>query len=361
MNSEEKTKKFSNLFEEIIGFEELKEELTKTKKLIAYDGYEPSGKIHIAQGLMRAIYIKKLQEMGIEFKILIADWLAFANNKMNGNMEKIQETGRYYIEVWKSCGIDTDKIKFYWTSEFVKDDSYWLLVMKIAKETTLQRIIRCSQVMGRSEKEILAASQILYPCMQAADAFYIGANINQMGIDQRKVNILTRQVAESLGFKKPIAAHHHMLTSLLPPSSNINYKDKIEQSIALKMSKSKPGSAIFMSDTRDEVSSKILKAYCPPKQVEANPILEYFKYIVFPSFEKIVISREDKHGGDLEYTNYQNLENDYINDNIFALDLKNNLSKYLNILLDQSRDYFSKNKKAKKLQDNVISYLNNKK
>ena len=47
------------------------------------------------------------------------------------------------------------------------------------------------------------------------------------------------------------------------------------------MSKSKPDTAIFMDDTEEDVNRKIKKAYCPEKQIEENPILEYCKFIVF--------------------------------------------------------------------------------
>ena len=45
------------------------------------------------------------------------------------------------------------------------------------------------QIMGRSETEELSAAQIFYPCMQAADIFFLKADICQLGMDQRKVRV----------------------------------------------------------------------------------------------------------------------------------------------------------------------------
>ncbi|MBU3935065.1 tyrosine--tRNA ligase [Patescibacteria group bacterium] len=355
MKVEDKIKEIKAISEEIIGFDELTADLAKNEKLIAYDGFEPSGKIHIAQGLMRVLIINKLIEVGIDFKILIADWLAYANNKLGGDLEKIKITGEYYKHVWKACGLNDSKVEFLWTSNLVKDDDYWFLVMKIAKNTTLKRIIRCSQVMGRSETGNLSAAQILYPAMQAADIFYIKANIAQMGLDQRKVNMLTRQIADEIGYKKPIAIHHHMIMSLLPPEKD-GPKDKIERSIKMKMSKSKPDSAIFMSDSPEEIKTKILKAYCPTKIVVDNPIMEYFKYIVFCGFEKVEIKRENKFGGDVTYLNYESFQTDYENGSLFPLDVKINLVRYLNQMLQPVRDYFINNQEARSLQEQVESF-----
>ncbi|MBU2265394.1 tyrosine--tRNA ligase, partial [Patescibacteria group bacterium] len=329
------------------------------KKLIAYDGFEPSGKIHVAQGIMRAINIQKMIQAGIHFKMLIADWHAYANNKMGGDLNKIKKTGQYFIEVWKACGLETGAVEFIWASDLVKDSNYWLMVLKIARATTLKRIIRCSQIMGRSESDNLSAAQIIYPAMQAADIFYLKADIAQLGMDQRKVNMLARQLASELGFEKPAAIHHHMLMSLNPPikkSAEGDNQDKIEKTILLKMSKSIPDSAIFMTDSKEEISNKILKAYCPPEEKESNPILEYFKFIVFAKYQKVEIQRENKFGGNINFDSYGDLEGAYIRGKIYPLDLKNNLITYLDSMIEPVRMYFESHAGAKKLKEEVESY-----
>src|SRR3989338_7876159 len=122
--------------EEIITEEELKKLLSEKKNPIAYDGFEPSGtNIHIAQGLLRAININKMTRAGCKFKILIADWHAWANNKFDGNLEHIQKVGKYLIEVWKACDMDMDNVEFVRVSDMVKDDNYWKTVMQIARHS----------------------------------------------------------------------------------------------------------------------------------------------------------------------------------------------------------------------------------
>jgi hypothetical protein len=54
-----------------------------------------------------------------------------------------------------------------------RPDEYWTLVMDIAKRNSLGRIKRCGTIMGRDEGEELSAAQIMYPCMQCADIFYL--------------------------------------------------------------------------------------------------------------------------------------------------------------------------------------------
>ena len=36
----------------------------------------------------------------------MADWHASLNNKMGGDMKKIQTVGNYFVEVWKAVGME---------------------------------------------------------------------------------------------------------------------------------------------------------------------------------------------------------------------------------------------------------------
>jgi len=88
------------------------------------------------------------------------------------------------------------------------------------------------------------------------------ADICQLGMDQRKVNMLAREYCDEATPKikhKPVILSHHMLMGLKQGQA--------------KMSKSDTGSAIFMEDTAEEVRIKIKGAFCPPGVVEDNPCL----------------------------------------------------------------------------------------
>jgi len=355
MDADKRLELIKQVGEEIITEEDLKELLQKKKNPIAYDGFEPSGiNIHIAQGLLRAININKMIKAGCKFKILIADWHAWANNKMGGNLEHIQKVGKYLIEVWKACDMDLNKVEFIWASELVKDDNYWKKVMQVARNSTVKRIIRCSQIMGRKEGETLQASQILYPCMQCADIFHLNIDIAQLGMDQRKVNMVARELGPKLGYWKPVAVHHHMLMGFgQPPKSGLSGAEK---GIELKMSKSKPDTAIFMADSEEEVGRKIKKAYCPEGIAEENPILEYCKYIIFERFNEFKIERPEKWGGNLEFDSYEELEKSFLEKKLHPMDLKIGVAEYLNKLLDPIRKKLEKNKAAQKLMKEIVGF-----
>lgn len=340
--------------EEILTEEELKVLLSEKKNPIAYDGFEPSGQVHIAQGVMRAINVNKMTKAGCKFKMWVADWHAWANNKLGGDLDKIQTCGKYLIEVWKAAGMDLDNVDFVWANEAMKDVAYWKTVMNIARGSTLKRIIRCSQIMGRSESDALHASQIFYPCMQCADIFYLDVDITQLGLDQRKVNVLAREMAPQLGYKKPVVVSHHMLMGLSNPTTDT--KDATQRAIELKMSKSKPDSAIFMTDSLEDVKRKIKKAYCPEKEVVQNPIMEYCKHIIFEKFDSIEIKRPEKYGGDLDIRNYSELEQIYAKGDLHPMDLKQAVGDRLYELIKPVEEHFRKNPKAARLKEEVQSF-----
>lgn len=352
MDIDQKIKLVKEVGEEIIEEDELRALFAEKEHPIAYDGFEPSGRIHIAQGLLRSINVNKLTSTGIKFKFWVADWFALMNNKLGGDLEKIQTVGEYFIEVWKACGMNLENVEFLWASEHMTQE-YWLKVIRIGTLNSVTRITRCSQIMGRSEKDSLSAAQIFYPCMQAADIFHLKADIAQLGLDQRKVNVLAREVAPKLGEKKPIVVSHHMLMGLTEPKTDATGADA---AIAKKMSKSNPDSAIFMTDSQKEIQKKFNKAFCPAGQVEDNPVLEYCKYIVFEKFDTFKIERPEKFGGDAEYSSYKELEAAFVKGDVHPMDLKNATAKYIDQLVAPVREHFENDAKAKALKEKVESF-----
>jgi len=354
MDTEERLALIKQVGEEIVTEQELRELLTSKKRIIAYDGFEPSGRIHIAQGIMRAVNVNKMTKAGCTFKMLVGDWHAWANNKLGGDFEKIKRAGDYMVEVWKACDMDLSKVEFVKANDMIKDMEYMKLVMQIARNSTLKRIIRCAQIMGRKESENLSASQILYPCMQCADIFYLKADITQLGMDQRKVNVLGREIGPKLGYWKPVIVTHHMLMGLGKPVSD--EKNAVERTIELKMSKSKPETAIFMTDTEIEVNEKIKNAYCMPKDIKENPLMEYSKYIIFEKYKEIEITRPEKFGGNLTISGFEELEKLYSEGKIHPADLKSAVARYLNELLEPIRGHFEKNEAARRLKEEVEGF-----
>lgn len=363
---------------------------------ICYDGFEPSGRIHLAQGLMKSHNINKLLESGCHVRLWVADVFAMLNEKFGGDMNKIKTCGEYMIEVWKACGINTDKVEFLWASEEINNNPhrYWSIVMHIATKFNIPRFKKCTKALGRMEdsktikylksqiqtleeeekfkeanelyKQLITLmesqytmplSYLMYAAMQCADIYFLDADICQLGMDQRKVNMLAREYSDIIFNErpkfikprpKPIIISHHMLMGL---------QQTADSTEAIKMSKSKPDSAIFMDDTEMDVNRKIKKSFCRPRIVEKNPILEYIKYVVFPVKHEFVIKQSEKFGGaTFEFKDYETLEKAYIKGEIHPGDIKPVLARVINEMLEPVRKYFKDNESARNLQKRVKSF-----
>jgi tyrosyl-tRNA synthetase len=329
--------------EEVVTVEDLRKLLETKTKISAYDGFETSGLMHIGSGILRAIKINDLFQANVNFILLLADWYAWINNKMGGNLELIKKTGEYFVEGWKACGIDMKRVKVLWASDLAKDPDYWKNVINVSKLTTIQRAIRAGTIMGREESEMQYVAQVLYPMMQAYDPFYLEADIMQLGMDQRKAMILTREVAPKIDGSIRIAAMHHLLIGL-------KGNQRMGPAEA-KMSKSVAESAIYIHDTKEQIESKINDAFCSPKETEGNPILEIWKYIVFRKFKSRIIKRKEKPS--LEVRSYGELEKAYREGSLHPADLKKETVEILDEILKPVRSHFEKDKKAKELYETV--------
>jgi tyrosyl-tRNA synthetase len=320
--------------------------------------------MHIAQGVFKAMNVNKCTAEGTNstFVFWVADWFALMNDKMGGDLEKIKTVGEYLIEVWTAAGMNLDNVVFKWASEEITNnaDKYWPTMLDVARRFNITRVKKCCQIMGRLEGSLTAA-QILYPLMQCTDVFFLKANICQLGVDQRKVNMLAREYCDAAKIKnKPIILSHHMLFGL-----------KAGQE---KMSKSDPDSAVFMEDSAEDVERKIMNAYCPTEEENEagkekeeaqdagkesmhlvedkikNPCLDYIQHIIFSppgaTFE----------AGDKTYTDFAEVRNKFLTGEISEKVLKQGLISALNALLEPVRNHFTNDERAKNLLALVQQY-----
>lgn len=360
MNNDQRFKLITRNLEEVLTEDELKTLIESGTPLKHYIGYEVSGILHIGQGLYTLMKIKDLQEAGVEVTVYLADWHAWLNNKLDGKLETITKVGKEYLEeAFRSAalcvGADPDKINFILGSELYEKLGldYWATVVKVSKATTISRMLRSTTIMGRKENEVTQSAMLIYPAMQSADIFMMGMNIAHAGTDQRNVHIVARDCANELGFSKPIAIHAHLLQGLLPPVliEDPETGKKVMDLEAAKMSKSKPDSAIFIHDDPETIKRKINGAYAPEGVVEFNPILDWVKNLIFYTPTTLTIKRDEKWGGDMVYTSYEDLDKDYSEKKLHPQDLKMAVAEWLINKLEPARKYFEDPKRKTALDE----------
>ncbi|MDP3973872.1 MAG: tyrosine--tRNA ligase [Candidatus Daviesbacteria bacterium] len=384
MTNEEKYKLIIRNLEEVLTENELKSLIESGTPLKHYIGFEISGKLHLGY-LFTLLKVKDLQDVGAETVIWMADLHSAINDKLDGNIETIKRmANEYFREAMKALflciGGDPEKLIFKLTSEtYAQNPSFWQTMLEAAKTTTVARTKRSITIMGReASDDSMPTDKLFYPIMQAADIFLLQANIAHAGIDQRKVHVIARDAAlqirtnplkDAKGNRiKPVAIHHPILLSLSGPVDGGGEADEV--AMKNKMSKSKPGSGITIHNSPEEIKQKINEAYAPEGQVEGNPILNWTKYLIFydrsgSSSTKVepqprsnlntgvilTIKRDEKWGGDLSYSNYEELEKDYADKNLHPQDLKSAVAEWLIKKLEPARKYFEDPERKKGLEE----------
>ncbi|HJX23719.1 MAG TPA: tyrosine--tRNA ligase [Candidatus Bathyarchaeia archaeon] len=336
---------------EVVTLIDLKKLLQEKKPLRGYIGVEPSGFFHVGW-MIWASKLKELIEADIEMVFLQATWHAWINDKLGGDMKAIQKCGDYIIHCIRALGINVNRFKVITADDLVEDPDYWALVLKVAKSSSLLRMKRTMTILGRKGKEgTMDFSKLVYPCMQVADIFYLNLDICLGGTDQRKAHMLARDAAEKLGKKRVIAIHTPLMSSLTGAGRMDISKSETEL-MEIKMSKSKPETAIFIHDSEEVIEKKISAAYCPPRIVEGNPVIDLNRYLFFTdSSFSLPIDRPRKYGGDISIESIERLTSFYSEGKLHPLDLKNSTIKVLNERLKPVRRYFAENEEARNLYD----------
>lgn len=307
------------------------------RKVKAYIGFEPSGHVHLGWKIT-ADKVRDFVEAGFETTILLADWHAQINDKLGGSLENIRLCGEYMKDCFVALGVPREKARFVYANDYVNDPEYWATVIAVAKNTTLARMRRAMDILGRSAEDAERdMSKFLYPAMQVADIFYLDVDVAYGGLDQRHAHMLQRDVAAKLG-KKPCVAIHTPLLAGLKAQGRM---DPLEA----KMSKRDPSGSILVHDSAEDVGKKLNDAFCPQGQAEGNPVLQIAQHVLFPSLSRegnarFEIDRPAKFGGPLTFSSYAELEQAFVGGKVHPLDLKKAVAKELNRVLQPTRDYF---------------------
>ena len=345
--------------EEVLTGEELAALLASDVPARHYIGLEISGRIHVGTGLLCMAKLRDFQRAGIETTVFLADWHTWINDKLGGDLATIREFAiGYFAEGMKASllcvGGDPEAVRFVLGSDLYRERAdYWATVVEVGKHTSLARMQRSITIMGREEGEAVDFAKLIYPAMQVADIFELGVNLAHAGMDQRKAHVIARDVALQMernplvgpdgARAKPIALHHPLLLGLgkppvwpVPPDGNLR-----DLRTAMKMSKSKPSSAIFIHDSPDEIAAKVRKAFCPPGVVEFNPVLDWTRQLLFGVFdEPLRVRRSEQHGGPVTFDAYEDLEAAYRQERLHPMDLKGAVTDRLVEVLEPARRHF---------------------
>ena len=310
---------------EIITEKELKTALDEGRQMSAYIGRATTGSIHLGH-LIPLSKLIDFQKAGISTKVLLAD----VHSVLDDQKSKWEDLD-LRVEYTRKCielAFDWEKQpEFVRGSDYQIKSDYILDVLKMSTIATVDRATRAASEVTRMKNP--KVSELIYPIMQALDEEYLDVDIQLGGIDQRHIFAFAREYMPAIGYRSRIEVMTPLVASIRGPGT--------------KMSSSVPESNIKIYDSEEAIRRKINSAYCPEGMTHDNLLLQLVGFFILPAEGKFKIYRDAKFGGDLEITNYSELEALFSEKKLHPADLKKAVADYLVERFKFARKYFEGN------------------
>ncbi|ORX55675.1 tyrosyl-tRNA synthetase [Hesseltinella vesiculosa] len=316
--------------QEVLGEEKIKT-ILKERDLKLYWGSATTGRPHVGY-FVPMTKIADFLAAGVNVKILFADIHGFLDN-LKAPIELVKNRAVYYEHIIKavltSIGVPLDKLTFVLGSSFELTAEYTMDNFKLCSILTEHDARKAGAEVVKQVASPLM-SNLLYPGMQALDEQYLDVDVQFGGVDQRKIFVLAEKYLPMLGYEK----RAHLMNAMVPGLQGS------------KMSSSDPDSKIDFLDAPAVVKKKISKAFCEEGNVEDNGLLAFLKSVFFPlkslngQTPEFKITRPEKWGGDILYSTYQALEDDFKEKKLHPGDLKAGVTDAINALLEPIRKTF---------------------
>src|SRR3989344_2980572 len=298
--------------------------LKEKKEVSVYWGTMPTGSISIAY-FFPMLKIADFLKAGLKVKILIADLHAALDGV---SWEILEARSEYYkktiINILKTIEVDTKKLEFVKGSDIQFNKKYFNDLLRLSMLSNINDCKKAaSEVVKMSDNPKLG--NLIYPLMQALDEEYLKVDIQFAGLDQRKIMVYARENLPRIGYKQRIEIMNPMIRGL----------------VGEKMSSSIEATKIDLLNDEETIRKKINKAECTVGNPD-NGIMALLKYLIMiikeDKKEKFVVERPHNFGEKIEYSNYNEIERDFMNKKLHPLDLKNAVAKEIVLLLKHFRD-----------------------
>jgi len=244
----------------------VKEELAKQlrsgeRQLRIKQGFDPTHpNLHIGHAVpLRKL--KRFAEWGHEIVIIVGDWTTQIGDPTDRDdarptmsHEKVLENAQTYLDQFYKI-VPREGVRIVmqseWFGKFGLGD-----VIRLASRFTTQQMLAREEFRKRLEKKTpIPIKDILYPLLQAYDSVAIESDVEVGGTDQLFNILAGRELQEQVGQR--------------PQSVFIN--QLLEGLDGEKMSKSKPATAIWLTDPPNDVYGKVMS-------IEDKLMSHYFEW-----------------------------------------------------------------------------------
>jgi len=211
-------------------------------------GDRPTGALHIGHYFGSLVNRVKLQELGAETWVLVADYQVITDREVAGD---IRGSVRELITDYLAVGIDPAKSTIFTHSAVPALNQLLLPFLSLVSVAELQRNPTVKDEAASAGIKAISGLMLTYPVHQAADILFCKGNVVQVGRDQLPHIEQTRVVARR--FNERYGATFPEPDALLSHATNVAGLD------GTKMSKSR-GNSIQLRMSADETAKLLKKA-----------------------------------------------------------------------------------------------------
>lgn len=303
MNTEEKVD-YGTFEAALARSKELETQITQhPEKFRVLTGDRPTGRLHIGHLFGSLQNRVRLQDLGVETYIVIADYQVLTDRD---TFENISENVKQLTLDYLSVGLDPDNGRTFIFPHSHIPELNQLLVpfLTLVSNAELDRNPTVKEEIQASGQKRINAGMYVYPVHQAADILFCKANVVPVGKDQLPHLELTRTIArrfnDKFAGKQSVFPEPQALLSRAPIILGLDGSQK--------MSKSR-NNAIMLSATEDETANLIKKAktdstrfitYDPENRPEVSNLLLMISLATGEAPEAIAERIGDGGGGQLK-------------------------------------------------------------
>jgi len=288
------------------------------KKDIVLTGDRPTGPLHLGHFIGSLQNRVELQETYNQF-VMVADLQALTDNV--DNPQKVRDNVLQVLLDYLSVGIDPDKTTIFIQSLIPQIAELYVIYMNLVTVNRLKRNPTVkTEIQQKGFGENLTAGFLTYPVHQAADITVVKGTLVPVGGDQLPMIEQTNEICRRFNhiYKVDVFPEIKAMISKVSRLSGTDGKAKMSKSL---------GNAIFLSDSSDELSKKVMTMYTDPDHVRVEDPGKIEGNVVFTYLDAF----------DPDKAKVQELKDHYQKGGLGDVKVKRYLIDVLNNMLDPIR------------------------
>lgn len=264
---------------------------------IILTGDRPSGPLHLGHYVGSLANRVRLQHECKQY-VIVADLQAMTDNYENPG--KVHDNVYQVMLDYLAVGIDPKKTTIFLQSQIPQIAELTILYLNFVTVNRLKRNPTVkTEIQQKGYGENVTAGFLMYPVHQVADITVVKANLVPVGEDQLPMLEQAHEIVRTFNriYNCSVLVEPQALIAPVARLVGIDGKAKMSKSL---------GNAIYLSDSADEVSRKVMGMYTDanhirvsdPGQVEGNVVFMYLD-IFDPNKEEVQTLKEQYQKGGL--------------------------------------------------------------